>query len=205
MIYLVAAISLLPFTSASNFFPLIPGTTWTYQDSGSQSTIVDIVTVPKIQGDEKPYGVIKQTINGEVIGELSYRVTGNSVYLIGKGPSDEIVERKILMIGGSLNWDYFAGAVSPYSTDEIHINAHSEPGTAEKLFGKLRDTIVLSMDATAGGTKGLNVHQVATYAKGIGLVSFVETGTAGSTKIDHTQTLIDFKPGTGSDISNVGQ
>ena len=181
------------YLTAKDFFPLTPGDRWTYSDSLNKSEhIVDKAVIGKIEGKVQPYGVIEEFIDGSKSGEMFYRIHANTVNLVGRGIFDQFPPRPILVVGGTNDWDYYADPITPYSSVQIHVVAHSEDGTPEVLFGKLRKIVKVTDVASAGGKTGLNVHQTAIYAEGIGMIDFKQVGTAGKGKINDERKLISF-------------
>ncbi len=205
MIALCAAIALSQEkpSDVSDFFPLVKGTVWTYQDTSNGLTTIYKDSV----GNEQPIGdkggklatPIVSKVDSDVDGSTFYRVEGDQVLVVAFDQNKPLPNPyPIIKLGSDKNTWQYTGATQWYGElAPLTIKGSTRRTGQKEFFGEKRDTIEVVMDATVGpeGKMGAKKHQVYVYARGIGLVSLRDTTTLDKTKVDRERKLVAFSPG----------
>lgn len=198
---LTSAIALLSLASAptvAEFFPLVPGTKWTYDSvSGVAGVYVDTV-MPEAMVGGKPAMPVRTTMGGRMVGETFYRVDGDTVYIVAydaKQPLD--LPKPVLKVGnGRAEWSHsgstpFDGAMSPE-----RLKGTSQMRGKRKVLDREVEVLEVRIEGLVGsGRTGVEVRQNAVYARGIGLVSMTQSAKVGDRQDRSSLTLIRFEPG----------
>lgn len=199
---LCLTLALAPQSSlAAEFFPLVPGTKWVYQEEGRflANTYVDEVLEPVEIKGERAYP-IAQSREGKVIDTTYYRVFGEGVYIVAyKADQPLDPPRLVLKVGERREtWEYVG--LTPFLNDPIPLKMKGESNLKgrRKVLGRDLECVEVKFEAQQGRTTADLVvsRQTCLYAKGIGLVEMT-----GKTTIDRsTETLklklLEYKPPT---------
>lgn len=197
----VFALGCVSIEEASDYFPLVTGTKWTYQDeaNGSSSTYVDSVGNSQDIGG-KPATPIVTLDGAKIDGSTFYRVENGQVFVVAFEQNKPLkVPYPILKVGsGKSDWD-FVGITQWYGADApMTIHGSAKRSGQREFFGAKRDVLEVILDANVGpkAAVGLKSHQVSIYAKGIGLVELKDTTTMNKNKSERKRKLISFEPGS---------
>jgi hypothetical protein len=209
MILCLAAVIIQGATSpnVSDFFPTAVGTIWTYEESTNlKSTYRDQVIEPVIV-EGVPMITIVTTIPAQPppskvgeqkLGMTHYRIVGDTVFAAAFETKMVLANpHPVLKIqSGSVTWEY--KGVTPLSNVllPMEFKATSSWKPKQALFGEERECIQVVMNATikeAGGFVTTTVHQVSTYAKGLGMVEMVETSMYNRQQSSRSVKLLKFE------------
>jgi hypothetical protein len=197
IVSLICALALAP--PAREFFPLVPGNVWHYDDGGKPRSMQskDTVGQPTDIGGRKAIPVIS-TLAGVEAEVIYYIDEGDTISIVAyqKGKPLEVPMPVLKVTDKTEKWDYvgetyFAGGKVP-----LRMKAESKKGRNRKVLGKDVETWESSYDATLGdGVTATTVKQRAVYARGIGLVEMTNEGRIGRNVHKRTLTLVRFEPG----------
>ncbi|MFN8221053.1 MAG: hypothetical protein U0S12_13090 [Fimbriimonadales bacterium] len=199
MVAVVVALVMAQAPSAADFFPLVPGTKWTYQGDvgGLASTQVDVVKEP-IEIDGKPaYPVVTQ-VSGRIVGSSYYRVEGDTVYLVAEDPKKPFqTPQPVLKVGsGRATWKFegfggFIGSEAPLRMNGVSVIKKDRPVLDRKV-----DALEVKLDTIMGseGHVAMTGKQTAYYAKGIGLAELVSEQVVQKQRSKMSLKLVKFEP-----------
>jgi len=163
----LAAMILEP--SPADFFPLVPGSKYVYQESGSRSE--DIVGEPIDINGTMAYPV-KTMIGKQVVSETYYAVDAQAARIVAFNPKKPLPSPQPVFQISPRNWTwegstYWLGEPAP-----VVIKGSSSLKGKKKVLDQDVEILEVKSDARIGGDKGpaILVTQVVTYAKGIGMV-----------------------------------
>lgn len=196
---LTSAIALLTLAPAvTDFFPLQPGTKWTYDSvSGVAGVYVD-TAMPEVMVGGKAAVPVRTTMAGRMVGETFYRVEGDTVYIVAYDPKKPLdIPKPVLKVGpGRTEWTHagntpFDGAMSPE-----RLKGSAQMRGKRRVLDREVEILEVRLEGTVGaGSTGVEVRQNAIYARGIGLVSMSQTARVGDRQDRSSLTLIRFEPG----------
>lgn len=185
-----------PATKVDDFFPLQPGTKWTYQEQGAPSEMVDEVLEPVEMGGKKTTP-IRTTISGSPLETRYFRIEGDTVFLVGtKADTPLPSPHPVLKIGDKESAWTFAGLTDAGKDGQgISFEAKTAPKGKKKLFGSDHACyeMVLNADVDQGAGVRLRVKQVTTYAEGIGWVEMKQTVTYNGQSRETVTRLVRFE------------
>lgn len=200
----IALCVLAPPAAASEYFPLEPGTKWSYESSGDIAGAYDqeVGTAVEVGGESRaPIIVIER---GKIAGQTFYQVTDSAVLVLGNDPKKLLKKpQPVFQIGlKEVKWDFVGD--SPYEDDKgatIHIIGQSKPVGMRTVLGTKRECLEVKTENRIGMSDATATvyKQVSTYAKGVGLVEMQETIQFGKKLGKRTIKLTKFEaPGAGS-------
>ena len=200
MITLLLAATILPST-VGDYFPLVPGTKWTYEEKVGRMASVqqDEVLAPVEIGDHLTYP-IASSLNGAVFDTLYYRVDANTVWLVAHEPKQPLaLPIPVLKAGDSrLKWEHIGPTSLADEPAPMTMKCESSPKGMRDVLGKRLEVIELRIDATVGGAgTAIRNTQTAIYAKGVGLVEMRGEGRVGKTTTKFERRLVKFELGGG--------
>ncbi len=199
MTYLLSlAIASALVSPASDYFPLVPGTKWTYQESGERTKfmIVDEVKAPSAIGGRQAFPIVS-TLDGRLLETRYYRIEGDTVLLVAFDKQKPLtVPHPILKVGDHKTVWEFTG-VTPFmnSLAEFAFKADSERKGKRSILGREAECVEVRINGIVdggGGTK-LESRQTAVYAKGIGLVEMRERRVIARNTVESTVRLVQFE------------
>lgn len=191
---------------ATDYFPLTPGTKWTYTDSsvpGTEQIFEAKLPVNVGRNDQvaKPAFVIVEKQDGRNPQVFYYRVTPNYIFLVAMDDPRSPLEtpEAILKCGdGPQVWTDARNTGASIDPRDFDVVGKSEPKPSKFVFGASRSILEVTFDAKVDGKNGISIHQVATYASGVGLVEMHEVSHVGKKEYKREQKLIKFEPAAGS-------
>ncbi len=186
MTSLIALCLLAP--SASDYFPLQPGTRWHYREEGSGAELVD-----SVEAAVEIRGFKATPILSEGKFSTYFVVDGDTVYRVASDPKYPLEPpMPVLKVGErKMEWTYDSFNSSP----PIRMKCTSEPKGQRDVLGKKVAVIEVRTDATFGDPKrGMKSRQVALYGEGLGLVHLTEELTLGKENHKRSMELVKFEP-----------
>lgn len=196
---LLAAALLAP--SVGDYFPLVPGTKWYYEEKvGRMATMQqDEVLEPVLVGGSPAYP-ITSALNGSVFDTLYYRIDSSTVWLVAHDPKEPLdLPVPVLKLDtGRLKWEHIGPTMLANEPSPMTMKCESAPKGLRDVLGTKRETLELKVDAMVGGTgTGIRNVQTSIYAKGVGLVHMRGEGKVGKTTTKFERTLVKFEMGGG--------
>lgn len=201
MTTLLLAVALLG-PSAADFFPLVPGTKWHYEEQvGKNVTIhLDEVLAP-VEIGGSPATPIASSLSGHVYDTLYYRIVGDTVFLVAYNPKKPLkIPVPVLKVGdGRVKWEYTGETELAEEPAALSMKCESAARGEREVLGKRVPVLELKIDAFVGGAgaTGIRNRQTALYAKGIGLIEMKGEGTVGPRTTKFVRKLIKLEPGGG--------
>jgi hypothetical protein len=188
---------LTPPPGLSDFFPLVPGTIYTFLDSRA----VQPVTWTVKPSEKLDNGV--QAVPVDVGSENSVRHT--TVYYVVKEDGVYTVDPKdtapepfmtplFLWAKGDGEWD-FSGETSDRRT--VKITGGTHPSGHESVLGKDTEVEEINLDTKDPLSTSPQVHKTMVLAKGVGVVMMDESWPAGS-RMPHVLKLLEVKAAKGN-------
>ncbi len=189
---------------ARDFLPLIPGTKWTYQETGEDNlTYIHEVQASKTIGGKEATPVVIR-YKGNPLSTTYYLADENSVGIVAEDDERMIYSppRPLFKLGTEAQQWTYSGQV-PFNSGvaSITLTGSSHLGAKRKILGNEVDTLEVTIDATLNPPatpkskpKPMTMHQVAIYGKGIGLVEMTMSATTnGETHQQHLElTKVQF-------------
>jgi hypothetical protein len=222
MLALVAAIVLSPAfappANVSDFFPLVAGSTWRYEESSGKQIMgmtedkcEPKATVERLETDKESKKEIvveaKQAIpiasysDGKKIDTVFYEIRDDVVYLVAFGPKGLLKDPyPVLKFGsGSNKWDYSGSTVFMGRDTQLVMKGSSKKSGVRDVLGDRLETVEVTLEVVLmpGTSIPIKKSQVAIYAKGVGLVEMRETTIVNKNKRVATRKLVSYSPGKG--------
>jgi hypothetical protein len=195
---LIAAIAASPAASVGDFFPLAPGTRWTYEDTTTHEEYVQEAGEPMEVGDglATPVYVKERGRRGET---AYYRIVDDTVFLVAYDAKKPLAApMPVLKVGPDrVKWTY-SGKL-PFDGGEVTLvqAGESAPKGRRKVLEQQLDVIEVKFERTF---ETMKMRQESVYARGIGMVEMKEVNLTGKKQEKHGLKLTKFVPAVqGSD------
>ncbi len=178
--------------SVSDYFPVAPGTKWTFsQDSeGVKDEVVYTALAPVKVGRQMAVAM-QQSENGSDT-TLFYHVDDQSLLFVAIDPKDPFVEpRPLIRLNTPSNkwrFDY------TQQTEPINVDAELQRIGKRGVLGTERDVMMVILHVTMGNEGKLHITQTTYYAEGLGMYRMEMYQMLGNIHHSSTQTLIKFEP-----------
>lgn len=203
----------LPQTAVSDFFPVKPGSKWVYEETMKQAkrptstrTYTDSVgeieevaglkavplTTRDSQGSSDKVHYVMRDDSVDIL--MTFEVDGETVplmYPVLKTSSER-----------ETSWNYAGKTDFAGDPVDMILNATSRPSGTKEVLGQKVETLEVKMDVVINiipedafsSLQGSTVQteQVATYAKGIGLVEVKEKIKIGKNTMERTRKLVSY-------------
>jgi len=185
---------------ASDFFPTAPGSRWVYEDKQGRQTVVleDRAEEPVGKGADQLFPIVTFQEN-QRMESTYYRIEGDTVWLAGFDPK-KLLDRAYPILKSTddkTNWTF---------TGTTHFMQDPVPITMKGTTKALKEVrfenqrvpgLEVRLEATieAGPNMTLHTTQVATYAKGIGLIEMTETSDGMKNRQSRTRKLVEYRIG----------
>lgn len=189
--------------TAVDYFPIVPGNEWEYQDTdnGTQSRVRDIVLKPEQLGDEL-YFPVESTIQGRQPERVYYRVLAGQIDVMGFDPDHLLPEPypifKLPRPGQLLTWKTTAETAILDQRGPIVMTGSARwiprYSYAGKLLPAVEVTIHSEFAVSLSDGKKVTSDQISLYVKGFGQVRYRDTGQLGKQRFARIRKLISFKP-----------
>lgn len=201
----IATAFLAPLATAADFFPLTPGTTWTYQISGdfSGSVLQKALEPTEIEGQSEPLPALSVSSQGKVVSTVFYQAKSQGVYVLGTDPSKLYATPQPVFEFGDKGTKWTFNGPSPYENDKastLRMTGQSKAIGMRDVLGVKRECIEVKTETKIGHSDeaSTTVKRTSIYAKGVGLVETQETSQFGKRQTKLTTKLAKFEPAEGS-------
>jgi len=180
---LILAVTLKAST-AGDFFPLKPGSTFTYEEKGSS------VQLTRTIGDALDMGGVTVTpITDRTIGSSAattyYRVDSDQVLIVGYDVKHMMVTPMPLFKVGSdkVTWDYSGTTKTGPEGERLLARGESHAAGQREVLGKKVDVIEVKQQTLLGvGMSSETFEQKMIFGRGIGLIEWTNKTTLGNNK-----------------------
>ena len=199
---LCLAVSLLSPSDAGagEYFPLVPGTKWTYREESAfmPGDYIDEVKEPVEIGGQKCFPV-ETRLDKKVLETVYYAESGDTIFIVAYDPKKPLESPRPLFKAGAskMKWDYTG--TTPFMSNPIPIRVKGESVSKgiRKVLDREAECIEVRLEAQLGTEKEkfLISKQTAIYAKGIGLVEMQEKATVARNTEERKLRLVEFTPG----------
>mgnify|MGYP005837200871 CR=1 FL=1 len=193
-------------TGAGDFFPLVPGTRWVYQERTDRqvNTYTDEVG-PPVDIDGKPAFPIVSTQDGRTVDTVHYRVEGDSVLIVAYDPRRPLFNpRTVLKVGrGRATWRWEGGTPLLGADVPLKMSGSSQIIGKRDVLGVEREVLEVKLDGELQilPEQTARISQTALYARGVGLFEMRSRQTSGSRRSESVLRLVSFRPAPTSDES----
>lgn len=175
MISIFAAAIGLYQASAAEFFPSTPGIKWTYEQStGTISSVYVDEIVQPVQINGKDAITIVSTEDTHVIDRRYYMIDNDTVNLVAYDPKKPLTTPHPILKTATKKLEWTFSGYTPVQNEPtpIKMKGLSTPKGKRKYLGEDHECLEVILEAEIELLPGqfLRVRQVATYAKGLGLV-----------------------------------
>jgi len=193
--------------TASDYFPLEPGTKKVYEQTQGKMVSRQTDTVGKpVEIEGQILTPIVTEANGQKIGTTYYLVNGDTVNSVGvvsrvvdKVPKDICLPPVAILKVGDKRMEWYSRELVNWFGKEYpqHLKATANYKGKRKLFGKDVDVIEVKYDITLGegvGVADVRSTMTALYARGIGLIEQKDESIVSKVKTKQTLKLVEFTP-----------
>lgn len=185
---------------AADYFPLVPGTKWTYREESAfmPGDYIDEVKEPVEIGGQKCYPV-ETRLDKKILETVYYAEAGDTLFIVAYDPKKPLEAPRPLFKAGptKLKWEYTG--TTPFMNQPIPIRVKGESVSKgiRKVLDREVECLEVRLDAQLGTEKEkfLISKQTAIYAKGIGLVEMQEKATVARNTEERKLRLVEFTPG----------
>jgi hypothetical protein len=200
MVSALLAVSIAPvFEGIGDFFPLNSGDEWHYVEEAQSITAetVDIVGEAVEIGGVRVLPVITYSDKKE-IDRAYYKVTEGVVSVVAFIKEKPLLSPYPIIKSPTLGekWEHQGETYMQGVPADLKMNGRVKKVSAVEFDGKKYEGLEVRLEATIleeFGTK-VSFTQVATYAKGIGLVKMESTSKLPKKTIKSTRKLVTYKP-----------
>jgi hypothetical protein len=196
------AVSISP---VGDYFPLVPGTKWTYEDADGRQ-LVQEVGRPVDIGHDQTATPIKKSASGRDLGTDVMRIDGDTVQLVGyidktKDPQLNLFPdpQPLLRISsGKAEWRYTDQVFTENGPMPVQIVCDSNKGPKRKVLDRDVETVVAHSILRFGiGRSAREVRRDMVYGKGIGMVEATEATKIEGKTVKKMLKLVKFEPAEG--------
>ncbi|MCB0824846.1 MAG: hypothetical protein KDC26_01540 [Armatimonadetes bacterium] len=200
---LIAASSILgQEKSAKDFYPLIPNSTWVYEESQKgkkdKSTLEMTVNEAVKFRDHDVIPVANKM--GRQVTNIYYQVTDSEVFVLGYD-LEQMLDKPIPILklqGKEANWNYRGSTQLMGYPASLSMQCTSKLLGKRKVLGEECEILEVKykavIDEDSGGLK-IESEQTALYAAGIGLYEMKEIGNFGKQRTERSLKLISYEKG----------
>ena len=198
--FLILGVLTAPSLGAGDYFPLIPGTKWTYREESAfmLGDYIDEVKESVEIGGQKCFAV-ETSLEKKLLETVYYSEVGDTIFIVAYDPKKPLEAPRPLFKAGTskTKWEYtgftpFMGQPIP-----IRVKGESIPKGIRKVLDREAECIEVRLEAQLGTDKEkfMISKQTAIYAKGIGLVEMQEKATVARNTEERKLRLVEFTPG----------
>lgn len=205
MVSILLAVALQA-TPVADYFPMKPGTKWTYEDQDGAQMLEEVEPVMDL-GNGKQAVPKTQTASGHYLGTTLYRIEGDTVQVVGYVDKTKtegnlnvltVPHAVLRVLAGKAEWSYVDQVFSVNGPVAIKVQGTSRPGSKRKWNEQEVDTIQVHVDSHVGeGKGGYDVRQDMVYGKGIGLLETTEATKIQGKTVKKVLKLLKFEPPKG--------
>jgi hypothetical protein len=188
--------------SAAEFFPLAPGTRWTYQDENGVESVDeagdDFELNKKLTGTP-----VTTTTAGRNGGVMFYRLDADSLQLLGYAntltdKSQTVLgePQPIFRIGApKSDWKYIGEVSTQMGPVLLQATGNSTRGGRMKVLSQDVETLRTHIVTRIGNDKnGVEITQDVVYGKGIGMAEMMTATKAQGKTVKSVLKLVKFEP-----------
>ncbi len=202
--------AIIAFTLAASpvedYFPLIPGTKWTYEDANGLQMVQEVGQPIEI-GKGQSVTPIVMSSGGRTFGSNLYGLDGDTMKLFGvingeaKAQANMFkLPEPILRVGSTkMEWQYLGELPTEQGPVLVQVRADSNKGPRRAVLGREAESITVHAFIRYGNeaANGVEVHQAMVYAKGIGMIETTEATKALGQTVKKVLKLVKFEPPQG--------
>jgi len=184
--------------TAGDFFPMQPGTVWTYESSGDQSGIYDQAIGQAANIGGKTIHPVLTVNNGKILMKTFYEATPSGLYILGQDPEKPFAKPQPVFQFDpkGAKWE-FEGA-SPYESDTqagMRMTGSSKLVGERDVLGEKRLCLEVKSDTKIGLTSesATTFKQTMVFAKDVGMVSLEQSAQLGRRTTKFKVKLIKFE------------
>ena len=201
MVLAAVVVGSLSVAVSAPYFPLTPGTTWTFSETtaGLTETWTDTCGGGVQMA---PFGEvfrIESKSAGQPTEHSYYQVSGEWVTMVAYVPGKPFAKpMPILPVQATKkSWTYQGVVEYPSGPVTVDFKFQSNPGGERPFTGRRAKTLVVEMTGTITSKQGekFTTRKVSTYAEGMGLVESETRFEMADLKVDRKRTLTEFKLG----------
>jgi len=188
-----------------DFFPLNPGTKWTYEDGSGLQMSEEVGEPIDIGKGVMAFPKYSSTTRNRTAAAL-YRTEENSAELVGfidksrKEPLSLFAPpQPILRVAsGRADWQFSTEIPSSQGPVLQLVKGDSNKGSKRKVLDREVDTLVVHVFTQIGNDlNGVRIQQDAIYGKGIGLIEMTEATKAQGQTVKKVLKLVKFESAQG--------
>ncbi|MDR3688853.1 MAG: hypothetical protein P4L46_05700 [Fimbriimonas sp.] len=175
---------ILQASSAGDYFPLKPGTVYTYEQKGKDVQMSKIVGTPLDMGGVAVTPVTDRQIGGGGT-TTYYRIDPDQVLIVAYDIKHPLpTPMPLFKLGtGKLTWDFAGSTKTGVEGERLLARGDVHPIGKREVLGKKVDAIEVRIQAQVGiGMSAEIFDQKAIYAKGFGLVEWTSKMTLGNNR-----------------------
>lgn len=185
---------------ASRFFPLVPGSKWTYDENlnGIQRTTTEVVDGPLRVGPNADVFSIASSAPGERSEFAFFRINGPEVYTVAydpKVPLDPPI--RILTVANKGSWSGSSKVKFERANGTLSYKASVRKENPRQVLGTTREVLLVEMTSKIAleGVGTIETIQKSWYAEGIGLIESDRTADLDGFKSRTVRKLLTYSPG----------
>jgi hypothetical protein len=188
-----------------DYFPLVPGTKWTYEDADGRQ-LVQVAGEPVDIGHDLTGTPIKKSASGRNFGIDVMRIDGDTVQLVGsidkskETPLDVFPDPQPLLriSNGKCEWRYTDQIFTENGPIGVQIVCDSNKGPKRKVLDREVETVTAhSVLRFGSGQFAREVRRDMIYGKGIGMVETTEATKIQGKTVKKVLKLVKFEPAEG--------
>ena len=177
---MLCAIALLvagstPVESMSAYFPVVPGSSWVYQESNGtiEGQVEDKVLDPVEIGGETAYPI---TVNrqGKELDRAYYQVGASQVAIVAFEKKEPLTSPYPIIMNPDVksHWEHKGDTMMLGAPADLRMTGSAKYGKEETFAGEKIQTLEVTLKATILEKFGTPIEttQVAVYGKGVGLL-----------------------------------
>jgi len=191
---------------ASDYFPTVPGTKWTYSDTKEPGTTITKIAEQSTNIGDANSPVIAVPVDtlkdGQNVETIYYTVQDSRVAIVMyKRPNDKAASplkdsTTVIGTGPHGAWEDVQNIAVAIDPEPLTIDGSSRSVPAQTVFGEKRDMLEVDLYASVRDKNQYSVHQKCLYAKGVGLIEMDEKTRASGKDFSRVLKLTSFVPGT---------
>jgi hypothetical protein len=184
-------------STPGDFFPLVPGSKYVYQEAGSkyEDVVGEPVDISGIQAFP-----VKTTSGKTTISESYYAVNAKAVTIVAFDPKKPLAEPQPVFQLEPRNWTWEGSTQWLGDPAPVLIKGSASLKGKRTVLDREVEILEVKLDARIGGAKGvgIDVVQVVTYAKGIGMIEMRQEGKIAKRTSTSKVVLVSYQVGSQS-------
>jgi len=188
--------------TASDFFPLVPGTRMTYEERSAQTT----TTVDEVGQPQELAGVkvipVKTSENGREIAQTFYKVEPTTISVVGYDAKNPLPSPLPVVKFGdpSARWHFEGPASNDNLAEPLTVDGEARLKGTRDVLGRKVEVLEVKLTSIVGAGPAREMsEQTALYGKGIGMIEFVSKMRVGKKTLSRVLRLVKLEEPKGSD------